>query len=108
MFDIKYLDLQLKNKQLELEVRSKKISDELTHVKTHILVGNEDRAQRLVNEVVADEMAEQIQRELQQVNHAILRIKQGEYTRCELCQAEIDSARLSTLPYVSLCLKCVS
>mgnify|MGYP003384376913 FL=1 len=107
MFDIQIQDEQLKKKQLELEVRAKKLSEELRHVNMEVSKDSEDRAQQFENEEVAEEIAEQTQRELQQVNHAILRIKKGEYTRCELCQAEIESARLIALPYVSLCMKCV-
>ena len=106
MLDIQYLDSQLKDKQQELERRAKKLSEELRHVNIEISKDSEDRAQQLENEEVAEEIAEQTQKELQQVSHAILRIKQGEYTRCELCRGEIESQRLVALPYVSLCTKC--
>jgi RNA polymerase-binding transcription factor DksA len=108
MLDIQSMDDQLKKKQKELESRAKKLSDELRHVSVEISKDSEDRAQQLENEEVAEEIAEQTQRELQQVNHAILRIKQGQYTRCELCQEEIEPARLIELPYVSLFIACVS
>lgn len=108
MLDINLMDAQLKQKQKELEVRAKKLSDELMHVNEEISKDSEDRAQQLENEEVAEEIAEQTQQELQQVKHAILRIKQGEYTRCELCEEEIEHDRLMALPYVSLCVQCAS
>ena len=108
MIDITRVDTLLKNKMQELEQRAKKLSKELTRENMDVSKDSEDRAQELENEEVAEANAMQTQQELQQVQHAILRIKQGVYTQCELCGEEIELQRLSALPYTALCASCAS
>jgi RNA polymerase-binding transcription factor DksA len=108
MIDITEIDTKLRKKQHELEQRAQKLSDELTRVNIEVSKDSEDRAQELENEEVADAIAQQTQQELQQVNHAILRIKQGTYTQCELCHKEIERERLLALPYTALCSECAA
>jgi RNA polymerase-binding transcription factor DksA len=108
MIDILRVDSLLKNKQQELEERATKLSAELTREGMEVSKDSEDRAQELENEEVAEAIAMQTQQELQQVQHAILRIKQGVYTQCELCNEEIELKRLSALPYTALCASCAS
>ena len=45
-------------------------------------------------------------RELNQVERALLRLKQGTYGLCEVCSCKIPVARLNVLPYSTLCIKC--
>lgn len=108
MIDISEIDTKLRRKQHELELRAQKLSEELTRVHLEISKDSEDRAQELENEEVADAISQQTQQELQQVNHAILRIKQGAYTQCELCNEEIEHDRLMALPYTALCRECAN
>lgn len=108
MIDITRVDTLLKNKMQELEQRAKKLSKELTRENMDVSKDSEDRAQELENEEVAEAIAMQTQQELQQVQHAILRIKQGVYTQCELCSEEIELKRLSALPYTALCADCAN
>lgn len=108
MIDMSEIDTRLRKKQHELEQRAKKLSEELTRVNREISKDSEDRAQELENEEVAEAIAQQTQQELQQVNHAILRIKQGAYTQCELCSEEIEHDRLMALPYTALCSACAN
>ena len=46
------------------------------------------------------------ERLLEQVTHALERLKDGTYGMCEKCHDRIDPARLEALPYVTLCLRC--
>jgi RNA polymerase-binding transcription factor DksA len=43
---------------------------------------------------------------LSQINDALERFELGTYGICELCEKEIDPARLKALPYVTHCLRC--
>jgi DnaK suppressor protein len=43
---------------------------------------------------------------LAQVTDALERFDKGVYGICEHCGAEIDPARLTALPYATLCLRC--
>ncbi|TRO45636.1 conjugal transfer protein TraR [Candidatus Bathyarchaeota archaeon] len=43
---------------------------------------------------------------LVQVTDALARFDQGTYGICESCREPIDPARLSALPYATLCIRC--
>ncbi len=57
-------------------------------------------------EEIASQLAELESRELHQIERAILRLKQGTYGKCEGCGCKIPVARLSALPYSTLCISC--
>jgi RNA polymerase-binding transcription factor len=44
--------------------------------------------------------------ELRAVQHAIARLKRGEYGICRSCGEQIDPARLEALPQAALCVDC--
>jgi RNA polymerase-binding transcription factor len=57
-------------------------------------------------EELSSQLAELEARELNQVERALLRLKQGTYGLCEACAAKIPVSRLNVLPYSTLCIKC--
>ena len=57
-------------------------------------------------EELSSQLAELEAKELVQVERAIRRLKNGTYGQCEGCQVKIPMARLSALPYSTLCIKC--
>ena len=93
MLGVGEIDLKLRNKQHHLEALAEKLSESLK--------------ENHVDSDTADKKA-YTQQELQQVKHAILRIKQGTYSDCELCHASIEATRLLALPYTALCSTCAS
>ena len=58
------------------------------------------------NEEIASQLAELEARELNQIEKALGRMKQGTYGVCEHCQAKIPVARLNALPYSTTCVTC--
>jgi len=57
-------------------------------------------------EELSTQLAELEARELNQIERALLRLKQGTYGLCEACGCKIPVARLNVLPYSTLCIKC--
>jgi DnaK suppressor protein len=57
-------------------------------------------------EELSSQLAELEARELNQVERALLRLKQGTYGLCEACSAKIPVSRLNVLPYSTLCIQC--
>jgi len=57
-------------------------------------------------EELSSQLAELEARELNQVERALLRLKQGTYGLCEACSTKIPVSRLNVLPYSTLCIKC--
>ena len=45
-------------------------------------------------------------RELGQIEHALNRIAEGAYGRCECCGDKISAVRLDALPYATSCIGC--
>lgn len=58
------------------------------------------------SEEIASQLAELESRELNQIERALTRMKQGNYGLCEFCQVRIPVARLNALPYSTTCVDC--
>lgn len=67
---------------------------------------NVDAAVDTANDEISTQLVEIESRELGQIEHALERIVQGVYGRCEFCGEKIAEARLNALPYVSSCIDC--
>ena len=55
---------------------------------------------------ISSQLAEIEARELNQVQRALARLKQGTYGSCEVCTVKIPVARLNALPYSTMCIGC--
>ena len=65
-----------------------------------------DAAVDTANDEINSQLAEIESRELGQIEHALKRIVQGYYGRCEFCGGKIAEARLNALPYTNSCIDC--
>ena len=65
-----------------------------------------DAAFEAGSDEMASHLAELDARELTQIERAIVRLKQGTYGLCEVCQKRIPVGRLNALPYSTLCITC--
>lgn len=67
-----------------------------------------ERANEIENDEVLDSLDEITRAEVAQLRHAIKRIDDGTYGRCENCGADISYARLEALPGAARCVRCAS
>ena len=58
------------------------------------------------SEEVTSQLAELESRELNQIDRALVRLRQGTYGVCEHCQKKIPIARLNALPFSTSCVQC--
>lgn len=65
-----------------------------------------DAAFGSAGEELSSQLAELEARELNQIERALVRLKQGTYGLCEVCSSKIPVARMNVLPYSTLCIKC--
>ena len=65
-----------------------------------------DAAVDTANDEINSQLVEIESRELEQIEHALHRIVQGVYGRCEFCGEKIAEARLNALPYTNTCIDC--
>lgn len=55
---------------------------------------------------ISSQLAEVESQELSRIANALERMRSGDYGLCEGCGTTIPMARLSALPYATLCIKC--
>src|SRR3954469_769034 len=67
---------------------------------------NVDAAVDTANDEICTQLVEFESRELGQIEHALKRIVEGVYGRCEYCNGKIAEARLNALPYTNTCIDC--
>jgi len=67
-----------------------------------------ERANEIENDEVLDNLDEITLAEVAQLRHAIERIDNGTYGRCETCGRDISYARLEALPGAPTCVRCAS
>jgi DnaK suppressor protein len=67
---------------------------------------NVDAAVDNANDEISSQLVEIESRELNQIEHALQRIVDGFYGRCEYCGGKIAEARLNALPYTNSCIDC--
>jgi DnaK suppressor protein len=65
-----------------------------------------DVAFESAGEEISSQLAELEAKELQQIEHALIKLKQGTYGLCEGCSCKIPVMRLNALPYSTLCITC--
>jgi DnaK suppressor protein len=65
-----------------------------------------DVAFEATGDEMASHLAELDSRELEQIERALVRLKQGTYGVCESCAQKIPVGRLNALPYSTLCIDC--
>jgi DnaK suppressor protein len=55
---------------------------------------------------LSSRFAEIESRELERIEHALERIAEGVFGRCEYCRQKISTTRLNALPYTNSCINC--
>src|SRR4029078_4069615 len=65
-----------------------------------------DAALDAAQDEISSQMAEVESRELAHIQRALVRIKNGSYGECEICNERIPLARLNALPYATSCIEC--
>jgi DnaK suppressor protein len=56
----------------------------------------------------AEALAGKLRETLDDVEHALAKLDDGTYGRCESCEKQINSARLEAMPAARLCIDCAS
>ena len=72
----------------------------------NVVGDNVDAAVDTANDEICSQLVEIESRELGQIEHALARIVEGAYGRCEYCGGKIAEARLNALPYTNSCIDC--
>lgn len=65
-----------------------------------------DAALDSAQDEISSQLAEVESRELASIEHALERMRDGDYGLCEVCEGKIPMARLNALPYATICITC--
>src|SRR5438045_8342853 len=84
----------------------KKLSQELAQMSSSGTGDSADVAFESGSDEMSSQLAEFDARELTQIERALVRLKQGTYGLCEMCQKRIPIGRLNALPYTTCCIEC--
>ncbi|MBL8034195.1 MAG: TraR/DksA C4-type zinc finger protein [Leptospiraceae bacterium] len=67
---------------------------------------SEEALSERTDDAVLDGLDVQERKELQDIDHALSRIAQGQYHVCSKCGSTIGAERLTALPYTTVCVHC--
>jgi RNA polymerase-binding transcription factor DksA len=70
---------------------------------SHLSIHDADRGSETFEREKDFTILEQIERELGEVDRALVRLDEGSYGRCEVCQVAIEDERLIVLPFARFC-----
>lgn len=65
-----------------------------------------EQAVQSENDQVLDGLERSVDQDIQQIEHALERIRQGQGEHCEACGAPIGAPRLKALPQATRCARC--
>lgn len=88
----------------ELSLRIEKIDKDLHNRKTSSKFS--DQVVDRQNDDVLLNLKSEAEEELEQIDHALLKIEKDHYGSCEKCHEDITDERLDALPFATLCTKC--
>ena len=103
--DLEKVERSLNDRLSQLTTRVSKIESDLRNPGSKDW---QDRASEKQNEEVLERLSASERNEIKDIQAALARIREGTYTRCLRCGAEIASKRLEALPYTNSCISCAS
>lgn len=98
----------LESQRTELMERQERVSRHTRHREDPLPADFAEQAVELENGETLVALDQGMERELKKIEHALARIEQGEYGRCELCGEDIGEARLKVVPVSVLCIDCAN
>ena len=103
-------DQALADIEAELIQRRDSLMERISRVKINMVQEHSadwsEQAQERQNDEVLEAIGNESRNELNQINHALERIENGEYSTCSECGDEISLERLQAVPYTNLCIGC--
>ncbi len=103
--DIPKIKKTLEERMQFLSSRVKEVTEDLRH-------GHVKDFEEYATEAEGDEVLEELEgtarTEIQQIEAALQRIKDGEYGYCVTCGEPVSDERLKIVPHAAQCIKCAS
>ena len=108
MTPLEYAQAYLTTRLQDLSQRAASIERSRQHRQYALSVDSADRATERENDEVLDSLAATTRVEISQTRHALYRIQDGSYGRCESCGQPIKASRLRVVPEATECSICAA
>ncbi len=103
---INQLTGRLKDRRQHLLREVKLRLKEFKNSGTDRLSDTADIASNLIEDEIVMSIAQGEAKEIEQIDNALNKMKQGKYGNCENCGKSINKQRLMAIPFVKLCITC--
>jgi len=94
----------------QLKTQRHKTLDKLANLQHELSIQVDDDTEEQVSDLMERELLlsriQDLEDQLQAIEHALQRVAQGTYGICENCGQTIDPARLEIMPETTLCIHC--
>jgi len=90
----------------ELAARHQRIDKQIHHRDERRSADSEERAGEMSNDETMELLDASATAEMQQIDHALLRLDTGTYGTCESCHQPIPDERLELIPFATKCVAC--
>lgn len=107
MIDLNKAQGLLEEKKTVIIQRLEAIMKDKTKVDGPLDPDFEEQAGMLENHEVVDHLDELERKELEEINNALLRIKNNTYGKCIECGEDIQDKRLNAVPTTTICMNCI-
>jgi DnaK suppressor protein len=97
---------QLQNRYTQIGGGLDKITRDMRHEEEPLLADFAEQAAQRENDEVLSALDDSIRAEMRQIEQTLLRLEEGVYGICEMCEQPIGKPRLAALPYAVRCVSC--
>lgn len=97
---------RLQKRRRELLDRSSRVESDLAHRREPLVADSSDQAVQVENDEALRAIGRAAVEELGAIDVALERLARGQYGFCSKCGEAIDAARLTAVPYATLCASC--
>jgi len=98
----------LLEKKAEIESRLERTHKHLFQKEEPVSANFNEQIKETENDQLVHALEQEGREELSQINKALQRLADNEYTNCAGCGGQIGEQRLNAIPYTSLCIECAS
>lgn len=92
----------------ELEARVERTHKHTFQKEEPVSANFNEQIKQTENDELVRALEQEAREELRQIDNALKRLEEGEYTSCSSCGEAIGEQRLLAIPYTDLCIDCAS
>jgi DnaK suppressor protein len=104
--ELKFFEDILHARQEQIKKNISGVEDEMSQLQGLELNDEGDYASAINNNLVESAIGSQQQKELLEIDAALLKIKERNYGICDMCEEDIGVQRLKVKPHAKYCIDC--